>query len=194
MFCTTAFTQAKSGIENYSLLSQGKEYIRMPIIHYQTEKGIYTELRYNYEDVQTLSLFAGKTFAGGNVLKYSLTPMAGFSTGRFTGVSLATNGDIVWKNFYLSSQTQYSRSTKKSTADFIFSWSELGYSISDKYFGGIAIQYTRQQGKSDVEPGFVTGLNFKNISIPVYIFSPLKTGRYFLVGLNYECDFKKKRK
>ena len=53
----TAFTQAKSGIENYNLLSQGKEYVWMPVAHYQSTKGIYAELRYNYEDVQTFSLY-----------------------------------------------------------------------------------------------------------------------------------------
>jgi hypothetical protein len=188
----TAFTQAKSGIENYNLLSQGKEYMWMPVVHYQSKKGIYTELRYNYEEVQTLSLYGGKTFSGGNILKFTLTPMLGFSVGNFSGLSLATNADVEWKNFYLSSQSQYSMATKHGIDDFFFSWSELGYSLSDNFFGGVAIQYTMQQGVNDAEPGFVAGLNLKNVSIPVYVFSPFKTGRYFVVGLNYEFDFKRK--
>jgi hypothetical protein len=193
IFSCTAFTQAKSGIENYNLLSQGNEYVWMPVAHYQSKKGIYTELRYNYEDVQTVSLYGGKTFGGGKALKFTIIPMVGISVGKFSGVSLATNADAEWKKFYLSSQTQYSIATKAGVDDFFFSWSELGYSLSDNFFGGVAIQYTLQQGSHNAEPGFVAGLNLNNVSIPVYIFSPFKTGRYFVVGLNYEFDFKKKQ-
>ncbi len=190
---TVAFTQAKSGIENYSFLSQGEEYVWMPVFHYQTKKGIYAELRYNYEDLQTLSLYGGKTFAWGKDLQFSVTPMAGFSTGRFTGVSLAANTEAEWKNIYLSSQSQYSMSTKKGMTNFFFSWSELGYDISRNFFAGLAIQYTRQQGVNDVQPGFVTGLNFKNVSIPFYMFNIFQPGRYIVLGLNYEYHLKKKK-
>ncbi|MBL0273539.1 MAG: hypothetical protein IPQ06_10810 [Chitinophagaceae bacterium] len=193
MICSTAFTQAKSGLQNYTLLSQENEYLWMPVFHYQARNGVYAELRYNYEDVQTLSFYGGKTFSGGKTLQFSLTPMLGYSTGRFTGLSLATNVEVEWKNFYLSSQTQYSMATKQNSADFFFSWSELGYDISDNFFAGVAIQYTRQQEMNDTEPGVMAGLNFKNISIPFYVFGPFKSGRYFVLGLNYECDFKKKR-
>ena len=192
MFSGTAFTQAKSGIENYNLLSQGKEYVWMPVVHYQSKKGIYTELRYNYEDVQTVSLYGGKVLNGGNALNYTLTPMVGISFGIFSGVSLATNADAEWKNFYLSSQTQYSIATKPGLADFFFSWSEIGYNLTDNFFGGAAIQYTLQQAEKVAETGFVVGLSIKNVSIPVYVFSPFKMGRYFVVGLNYEFNFKRK--
>ncbi len=193
MFSGTAFTQAKSGIENYNLLSQSEKYIWMPIIHYQSSKGIYTELRYNYEDVQTLSLFAGKTFTSGKTLDFTITPMAGFSTGKFTGLSLAANLDTEWKNFYLSSQTQYSIGTKKEVDNFFFTWSELGYNISKNLYSGVAAQYTRQQGVGSIESGFVAGVIFKNVEVPVYVFNPFKPGGHFVVGLNYEFDLKKKR-
>jgi len=192
MFSGTAFTQAKSGIENYNLLSQSSGYVWMPVAHYQSKKGIYTELRYNYEDIQTLSFFGGKALDGGNMFNYTLTPMVGISFGRFSGLSLAANADLEWKKFYLSSQTQYSIATKPGVADFLFSWSEIGYNITEKFFGGVAIQYTLQQGEKIAETGFVVGLSSKNVSFPVYVFSPFNTGRYFVVGLNYEFDFKRK--
>ena len=142
------------------------------------------------EDVRTLSLFGGKTISGGKSLQYSITPLVGFSAGNFTGVSLAANAEIDWMNFYISSQTQYSIATKQNIADFLFSWSELGYNISSKFFGGLAIQYTRQVGINNVEPGFVAGINLKKISIPCYVFNPSNPDRYFVVGLNFEFDYK----
>ena len=193
LFCSTAFPQAKSGVENYNMLSQGKEYLWMPIIHYQAKNGVYAELRYNYEDVQTLSFYGGKTFAGGKAMEFSLTPMIGFSTGKFTGVSLANNVELEWRKVYLSSQSQYSVATKKGIDDFFFSWSEIGYNITDIFFAGAAIQYTLQDGLHQADPGFVAGFNFRDVSIPLYVFSPFRSGQYFVVGLNYEFDFKKKR-
>lgn len=190
MLYSTAFTQAKSGVESYNFLSQGKDYIWVPVLHYQAKNGAYAELRYNYEDVQTLSLFGGKTISGGKSLQYSITPLIGFSAGNFTGVSLAANAEIDWKSFYISSQTQYSIATKQNIADFLFSWSELGYNISSKFFGGLAIQYTRQTDINDIEPGFVAGINLKNFSIPCYVFNPFNPDRYFVVGLNFEFDYK----
>ena len=193
LFSNTGFTQAKSGIENYNFLGQGQDYVWMPIFHYEAKKGLYAEVRYNYEDAQTLSFFGGKKFAGGKSIQYSITPMLGYSIGTFSGISLAANAEVEWKSFYLSSQTQYSIANKNSAVDFFFNWSELAYNISDNFFGGVAIQYTLQQGISDVEPGFVGGINFKNFSMPFYAFSPFKSNRYFILGLNFESSFKKKK-
>ncbi|MEI2737932.1 MAG: hypothetical protein V9F01_04015 [Chitinophagaceae bacterium] len=191
---TTGFAQAKSGLENYNMLNQQQEYLWMPILHYQAKNGVYTEIRYNYEEVQTLSFYMGKVFSGGENFEFNLTPMLGISTGEFNGISLAINAETEWKNFYLSSQTQYSIATKENNDNFFFSWSELGYSIADKVFAGVAIQYTRQSGVNNLEPGFVGGVEFKNITIPLYVFNPFGNERYFVLGINYEFHFKKKHR
>lgn len=193
MLPMVAFSQAKSGMESYNLLSQEKEYVWMPIIHYQSEKGFYTEMRYNYEDVRTLSLYAGKTFTTGNEMECAITPMLGLSAGNFSGVSVAANAEADWKNFYLSTQTQHSVSTKKGVSNFFFSWTELGYNFFKKLFAGVAVQYTRQEGISYTEPGFVAGLNLKNISIPFYIFKPFSPDQFIILGLNFEYRLKKRK-
>jgi hypothetical protein len=192
MVGSIAFTQAKSGVENYNQFGQGNEYVWMPVVHYQTNKGMYAELRYNYEDIKTLSLYAGKTLTGGSLFQYNFTPMAGYCIGKFTGLSLAANAEAEWKDFYFSTQTQYSMATKKNAANFFFSWSEAGYNVFRNFFAGLAVQYTRQQGVIDIEPGFVTGFTFKNISIPLYVFSPFQPGRFIVLGFNYEYHLKKK--
>lgn len=197
LFCllgSMAFSQAKSGVENYNLLGQNNEYVWMPVVHYQTKKGMYAELRYNYEDMKTLSLYAGKTFVGGSVFKYSLTPMGGYCIGKFNGLSFAANAEAEWKDFYLSTQTQYSVATKRDMTNFFFSWTEVGYNVFRNFFTGLAVQYTRQQGVNDIQPGLVAGLNFKNISIPFYLFSPFRPGRYVVLGFVYEYHLKGKNK
>jgi hypothetical protein len=186
--------QAKLGIENYYYPGiQGASSV-VPIVHFETGKSWRGELRYNYEDAKTLSFFAGKTIATGNALECSITPMLGLSTGTFSGFSLATNIDVEWKSLYLSSQNQYSLSAKKNYDHFFFSWSELGYNFSDHFFGGIAVQFTRTGGNGNAEPGFVGGFCIGNLTVPFYVFSPFSSGRYYIAGLIYECDFKRQKK
>jgi hypothetical protein len=172
-----------------------------PLIHMQSANSWYAELRYNYEDAKTLSLYGGKTFSGGNYIQYTITPMAGLSTGRFTGVSLAFKGDLEWQDLFLSSQTQHSiairtndsLAAKKNASNFSFSWSELGYNFSDHFFAGLAMQYSRQANENDFEPGLLAGLSFNSLSFPCYVFSPFRPGRYFVLGVNYEFNLKKKK-
>ena len=192
MTWSIAFTQAKSGVENYNLIGQGNENAWMPVVHYQAKKGMYAELRYNYEDMKTVSAYGGKTFEGGDEFEFSFTPMAGYCFGKFTGLSLATNAEAEWKDLYFSTQTQYSWATKKESANFFFSWTEAGYNMSRNFFAGLAVQYTRQHGENDWQPGVLAGLNFKNISIPLYLFSPFQPGRYLVLGFIFEYHFKGK--
>jgi hypothetical protein len=187
------FSQAKSGLENYNQLSGRSEYLWMPIMHYQANNGIYGEFRYNYEDANTVSLFAGKLFEGGKGIEYSFVPMLGFSSGNFTGASVALNSDIEWKRLYFSSQSQFSIATNKGINNFFFSWSEAGINFSDIFFAGTALQFTYQQKRSKVDPGLVAGFDIKNFSIPVYVFNPFNSDNYFIVGLNFEFNFKRRK-
>lgn len=182
--------QPKAGVELYKYMHVQMEGSFQPLAHIQTAKNWYGELRYNYEDAKTLSLYVGKTIADSSGVN-KITPMIGFSTGRFTGISFAFNGEAEWKNFSFASQTQYSVATKKNTESFFFSWSEMEYNFGDHFYAGLAMQYTRQSGETDFEPGFLTGLSFKKISFPFYIFSPFRSGRYFILGVNYEFSLKK---
>lgn len=188
-FATNA--QSKWVFEQYNYIEQSSASL-VPMVHFEAKNNWYAELRYNYEDLQTISIFGGKTFSGGNSLEYALTPMAGYSAGNFTGVSFGINTELEWDKFYLSAQSQYSMATQKKASSFFFNWSELGYSITNHLFSGVAMQYTKAKDLNQFEPGFLAGLSFKNISFPFYVFSPFAPGRYFILGLNYEYNLKKK--
>ena len=191
--CSIVYAQAKSGVENYNFLSRGQKHVWMPVLHYETRQGVYAELRYNYEDVQTLSIFGGKTIRGSKSLIYVITPMVGFSIGKFTGFSLAANTEFEWSKFYLSCQSQYSIATEKNTPSFFFNWSEIGYNLSPTFFAGLAMQYTGERNMSDMKPGLMMGLNFNNFSLPCYFFKPFGLESFFIVALNFECNFKKRK-
>ena len=188
--------QKQVGIGIYNYIDAGSEGAIQALGNIQTNNNWYAEFRYNYEEAKTLSVYCGRTFENGKAFQYSITPMAGFSAGRFTGVSFAFNADAKWKNFFLSSQTQYSMSTgvkKNNVENFYFSWSELGYNFSDYIFTGLAMQYTLQTDQNNFEPGYLVGVSFKNMSLPFYLFSPFHSDRYFILGFCYEFNLKKKK-
>lgn len=192
-FCTMAHSQSKWMFENYNYIRQPEAASFVPMLHFETSNNWYGELRYNYEDVKTISLFGGRSFNGGKNIIYTVTPMLGASAGQFTGVTFATNAEIEWKNIFFSAQSQYSKATKASSSSFFFNWSELGYSIGNNAYAGVALQYTKEQEAAYTEPGLFAGISFKNVSIPFYVFSPFSKGRYFVLGLNIEYSANKKK-
>ncbi len=186
--------QSKLGMEHYQYWNQPGEGAVVPVLHFSTRDNWYAELRYNYEEASTLSLFAGRSFSGGKSITYAMKPMIGFSTGGFTGISVGFNGDMEWKDFYLSSQNQYSLATKENADNFFFSWSELGYTFHKNFFAGVAVQYTVEQGPEEFHPGLMAGINIKDFSFPFYVFNPFDPGQYFIMGVSYEYSFKKRNK
>ena len=190
---TKLTAQSKVGAELYKYMIRDMPGSFQPILNMQSPKNWYLEARYNYEEANTFSLFAGKTFSGGKVAEYSITPMAGYSIGTFTGLSLAVNTDVEWKSFYFSAQSQYSISSKTKDDSFVFSWSELGYSLSDHFFTGATLQYTHTICQTELEPGILAGVSFKDFEIPLYLFKPFQSERYFVLGVSYEFNFGRKK-
>jgi hypothetical protein len=187
--------QSKGGVDQYHYIGANQQYTYMPVLHYQTNKNWYSEARYNYEDLQTVSLYVGKTFTGTNRLSYSLTPMLGGVMGKFNGFSTGLNVDMTFDKFFFSTQAQYSFSTNNYNPGFLYNWSEVGYQGLKWLYAGLSIQQTHtiREG-STIEKGILIGFSFKNYTIPIYTFDPLKGERYFIVGINYLWESKKATK
>lgn len=195
LFAVQLPAQARSGMENYHQVGEEQSYLWIPMLHYTSGKGYYAELRYNYEDAGTVSLFAGKSFSlKRNKFSGTLTPMLGYSAGNFQGLSIALNTEISIGGFYFSSQMQYSRDLVNSQGNFYFNWSEAGFDLSERVYAGLAFQYTRQCAGGDFEPGIVIGLNAGDFSFPVYLFRPFGKHPFVMAGLNYEFRLKSKNK
>ena len=84
--------------------------------------------------------------------------------GRFNGWSGGLNMDLEYKNFYLSSQSQYTFSADDEINNFYFSWSELGYQPLKWLYGGMALQETCFHKRTEyfTYPGFVVGFAYEN--------------------------------
>ncbi|HMI79187.1 MAG TPA: hypothetical protein VK484_10345 [Ferruginibacter sp.] len=187
MMQLNADAQAKSGIENYSSFSRNEGFIWMPVVHHTGKKGMYTEMRYNYEDLRTASVYIGKNFSKEAAVSYVFTPMLGVVMGNFNGGSLALKTELEYKDLFLSMESQYTVSKDGTENNFFFNWSELGYQPLKWFYTGITFQGTKSyKTKFIAEQGFFAGFVIKNFSIPVYVFNPFHPGKNFIVGVNVE--------
>jgi len=185
--------QLKGGVEQYSYFGKGTALTIEPVLHIQTAGKFYCELRYNYEEKDAISFNAGKIFLIPGKFQTTLTPMLGITAGSLKGYSLVLNQETEWKKFYFSSRSQYCRSFSKEYPGFFYSWLETGYNISPVVFTGIALQCRRQANNREMDPGIMSGLSLKNISVSFYVFNPLCADSYFATGLNYDCNLSKRK-
>lgn len=179
--------QKRGGVEQYYYGGEPGMSAIVPKIYYQNKKNWYAELRYNYEEIESISLNIGKAFSAQRQVSYTVTPIAGIITGRLTGVSLGLNAEAEYKSVFFSAESQYTFSSAGKDGYFFYNWSELGYALTDNLYGGFALQLTRLYKTSNAwEPGIMAGVIFNNWIFPVYMFNPLDKNRYFVLGINIE--------
>lgn len=157
------------------------------MIHYVSPNNWRFEGRYNYEALNSFSLYAGKQFTFGKIVESTVTPLAGVVTGEFRGGSLALNTLFEYQELFFSSQAQYTFSTDQVYESFAFNWCEFGYNFFDWAYLGISAQYTANHNLSvsTVEPGVMLGARMKNWTFPIYAFRPAAGQTYFVLGATY---------
>lgn len=191
---TPTYSQAEVVVEQYHYVGKGQPYVFMPIAHLRTSTNWYAEARYNYEDIETFSLYFGKSFSGEKSLGYTLTPIVGAAIGRFRAISTGLNVDLEYGKFFFSAQSQYSMATDKGKGsdDFFYSWSEAGFQPVEWFYAGASFQQTYMANEKLLEPGALIGFSFGRYSIPVYGFDLLNSQRYFIIGLTVSWQGTKK--
>lgn len=191
----TASSQSEVGLEHYSYIGTGQAGTFVPVAHYRTSSKWYAEARYNYDELNTFSLYAGRTFSGERAITYSITPMLGGMAGASRGGSIGLNTEFDYRGFNFSSQSQYCVSADSRANNYFFSWSELSYQPLKWLYGGVSLQNTHlyQDGPLN-EPGFLIAFTYKQLTFPCYSFNTFDTERYFIVGLNWEFTNKINKK
>ena len=95
----------------------GSEDLLTPIV-YADRGAAHLEARYNYEDLQTLSLFAGWTFSLEGEVEAAFTPMLGGSFGETSGIIPALEFDVGWRKLAWYAETEYLFDLDDSDDDF----------------------------------------------------------------------------
>lgn len=134
---------------------------------------LHIEVRYNYEDQRTGSVWGGYNFSFGQKLRLDITPMIGGVFGDTTGIAPGFELSLSYHKITLSSNGEYVFDTRNRNESFFYSWPELTYSPMDWFRVGLVAQRTKAyQTNLDVQRGFLIGISRKKLNLTTYILNP----------------------
>jgi hypothetical protein len=134
---------------------------------------LHLEARYNYEGLETGSLWVGANFSGGKKLTWEFTPMLGGVFGDTAGVAPGYKGSLSWWKLSLYSEGEYVANTRDSSESFFYNWSELTIAPVEWFRIGMVTQRTRvYHTDREVQRGVLAGFSYKRFDFTTYLFNP----------------------
>ncbi len=118
------------------------DYIFSPVVT-ADHAWLHLEGRYNYEDLQTLSVFAGYNVHAGGKLLLDVTPMIGFAFGKTTAFIPALELSLSYGRFELYNESEFLIDLNDAEFNFFYAWTELNYYPLDDLSLGLVATRTR---------------------------------------------------
>jgi hypothetical protein len=147
------------------------------------ERGpLHLEARYNYEAIDSGSLFVGWKFTGGSKLTWELTPIVGAVFGQKEGVAPGIEAALAYGIVDFYTESEYVRDTEVKEDSFSYSWNELGLTPVEWLRFGIVTQRTMvYQSDRDIQRGFFAQVVSRKVVLGVYVFNPDNSDNRFSV-------------
>jgi len=156
---------------------------------FKADRGrLHLEARYNYEDRNTGSVWAGYNFSVGEKLTFEFTPMLGGIFGDTNGVAPGFEMTLGWRKLELYSESEYVFDPGDHSANFAYTWSEVTLAPVDWFRFGLVAQRTRAyQSDLDVQRGLLAGFSYKRADFGAYLFNPDRDQPMFVfsVAVNF---------
>jgi hypothetical protein len=134
---------------------------------------LHLEARFNYEDRDTGSVWAGANFSGGDTVAWEVTPIIGAVFGQTDGVAPGYKGSISWRALEFYSEGEVLFDTAESADSFFYNWSELTIAPVDWLRFGLVTQRTRAyQSDRELQRGLLVGTSYRALDIAAYLFNP----------------------
>ena len=148
---------------------------------------LHLEARYNYENLDTGSVWAGYNFSVGETVTLETTAMLGGVFGATTGIAPGYEATLSWRKLELSSEGEYVFDTNDSSSSFFYTWSELTWAPLDWSRFGLAVQRSKvYHTDRDIQRGFLVGLSFRRMDFTSYVFNPDRSPTVVLaLGLRF---------
>ena len=134
---------------------------------------LHLEARYNYEALDTGSLWGGYSWSGGTAAEWQITPMLGGIFGDVSGVAPGYNGSLSWRKLEIYSEGELVFDTVESDDSFFYNWSEIAFVPMEWLRAGLVTQRTHAYDSDrDIQRGVFGGVTLHDISATVYLFNP----------------------
>src|SRR5450755_3405677 len=108
----TANSQANLNMEEYYYRGHSGSPSFVSKVSYQSEDKWYGELRYNYDEARSYSLYGGKTFSKQADFSWAVTPFAGVVLGELKAGTVGANINLEYRKMVFSSESQITVSTE----------------------------------------------------------------------------------
>jgi hypothetical protein len=144
---------------------------------------LHLEAHWAYEDRDTFSVFAGKSFPIEGEVHGSFVPRIGVAGGNSEGIVPAMGLGLNWKELSFTTDVEYMIGTSSDTSDFLYSWNELSWALSERFSVGLVGQRTNVY-KQDltVDRGLLFGVSLGRARFTAYLFNPDLSDPYFTLA------------
>ena len=148
---------------------------------------LHLEARYNYEALDTASLWGGANFSVGEKWVFDSTVMLGGVFGDVEGFAPGFRLSLTRSWFELTSEAEYYIDNHDHEENFFYTWSEIaGYPL-EWFRLGLSIQRTRAyETDLDLQRGPFVGFSWKSFDAAAYVFNPGSDDVTYTLGLSYE--------
>lgn len=146
----------------------------------------FFELRYNYEDINTISWYAGRSFTSDKKISYEILPLAGVSFGKTLSISLGQKMLFEYKNLSFESEGQFTFNLKEKNNSFLYNRSAFSYWFTEYTGIGAAHQLYSVYGDQLLnKAGPIFSLVYKSFDFQFAVLEFSKDEMMFYMGLGY---------
>ena len=166
------------------IVPDSREYVQPT---FAADRGwLHLEARYNYENLDTASAWAGYNFQGGKKLAWEFTPMLGGVFGKTTGIAPGYKGSLSWWKLELYSEGEYVADVGNSSESFFYNWSELTLSPVEWLRFGMVTQRTRlYETDRNIQRGVLVGVTFKKVDFTTYVLNPDESSPTVVIAVGF---------
>jgi len=165
----------------------GEEDFFNPTFYARTDK-LHLEGRYNYEDRNTASLWAGRRFKFGKTVQFVLVPMAAVVFGNTNGMAPGLEAEIMFKKFDFYAEAEYVFDFKENENNFFYMYSELAIRPIKPIRTGLISQRTKMfETKFEVQRGIFAEYYFlKRFRAGIFYFDPFSSSNYWIASVSVD--------
>jgi hypothetical protein len=152
------------------------------LIGYADNKALHLEGRYNYENLQTGSLFIGYKLEAGKKLILGATPLIGVVVGKTRGIAPGLEITLDWKMIDFYSESEYVIEYEARDNSYFYNWTELAITPIRKFRTGISGSRTRlYKAALEIKKGIFTEYSFRKVTAGIHYFNPF-SNTYFIIS------------
>ena len=155
---------------------------------YARTNTLHLEGRYNYEDRNTASLWAGRRFKFGKAVEFVIVPMAGVVLGNANGIAPGLETEIMYKKLDFYSESEYVFDFETKENNFFYMYSELALRPVRPIRAGLIAQRTKlYQTEYEVQRGIFAEYYFGRFRAGAFYFNPFSSSNFWIAS--FSVDF-----